>query len=87
MITSSTRLNVELMGSFIYGIVMAPFTSNLITLILFLILYEIIIALYLPPYRIVDRCKLLYSYISGFLIGRTIYAHCYEEEILPSWIP
>jgi hypothetical protein len=82
-----TRLNAELMASFLYGLAIGPFTYNLITLVLFLIIYEIIIALWNPPYRVTDRCKLLYSYLAGFIISRTIYSKYYDCDILPEWIP
>lgn len=73
----------QLLISFIYGAIVGPYATSLVILVLSLILVEVVYAICNISYSITSRYELLYAYLAGWIISRTIFC----DEIFPNWIP
>lgn len=76
-------LTLTLLISFIYAFIIGSFSKTLIFFFISLIFFEIIFYYYSANYIISQRCALLYAYLAGWLMVRTIF----NEQVLPNWVP
>ena len=70
----------QVIVSFFWGLLFAPWTYGLLFLIYFIVYQELLVYLFTRTktnyYNIFIRTGVIYSYILGFIIGRTLSCDC-----------
>jgi hypothetical protein len=75
--------SIILLISFIYAFVVGIFSKTLIFFFISLVFFEIVFYYYSAYYDISQRCALLYAYLAGWILVRTMFS----ERVLPDWVP